>query len=96
MGDKSALHIEDARSPPTCQVGFTVHHSLPYGGRVHSKVKQLRTERGLSQQQLGAAVGVSRQTINAIETGRYDPSLALAVHLSRYFGFTVEEVFDVD
>ncbi len=63
---------------------------------MHSKVKQLRTERGLSQQQLGAAVGVSRQTINAIETGRYDPSLALAVHLARYFGFTVEEVFDVD
>jgi putative transcriptional regulator len=53
-------------------------------------------QRELSQQQLGVALGVSRQTINAIETGRYDPSLTLAVHLARHFGSTVEEVFDVD
>jgi len=59
-------------------------------------VKELRTEQGLSQQALATAVGVSRQTINAIETGRYDPSLALAVYLARHFGSTVEEVFDVD
>ncbi|WP_396652769.1 helix-turn-helix transcriptional regulator [Microbacterium sp. Marseille-Q6965] len=63
---------------------------------VRSKVRELRGERGLSQQALGDAVGVSRQTINAIETGRYDPSLTLAVHLARFFGAPVEEVFDVD
>ena len=63
---------------------------------MRSRVKDLRTGRGLSQQALAGAVGVSRQTINAIETERYDPSLALAVHLARYFGSTVEEVFDVD
>ena len=63
---------------------------------VWSKVRELRQARRLSQEALGRAVGVSRQTINAIETGRYDPSLRLAVHLARYFGRTVEEVFDVD
>jgi len=63
---------------------------------VRSRVRELRAERGLSQQQLAAALGVSRQTINAIETGRYDPSLVLAVHLARYFDSTVEEIFDVD
>lgn len=82
--------------PSTCQVSFTAWVTLPYGGLVRSRVKELRTEQGLSQQALATAVGVSRQTINAIETGRYDPSLILAVHLARYFGSTVEEIFDVD
>ena len=59
-------------------------------------MRQLRQAQGLSQAALGAAVGVSRQTINALETGRYDPSLSLAVHLARYFSTTVEEMFDVD
>lgn len=63
---------------------------------MRSRVRELRAEQGLSQQALADALRVSRQTINAIETGRYDPSLALAVHLARYFGSTVEEVFDVD
>ena len=61
-----------------------------------SHVRALRTGLGLSQQELAQQMGVSRQTINAIETGRYDPSLRLAVHLARYFDRTVEEVFDVD
>ena len=62
---------------------------------MRSQVRDLRQAAGLSQAGLAAAVGVSRQTINAIETGRYDPSLKLAVHLAHYFGRTVEEVFDV-
>ena len=56
-------------------------------------VRELRAERGLSQVQLGEALGVSRQTVNAIETERYTPSLPLAIALARYFGRTVEEVF---
>ena len=63
---------------------------------MRSTVRELRQSSGLSQEALGKALGVSRQTINAIETGRYDPSLRLAVHLARYFGRTVEEMFDVD
>lgn len=50
----------------------------------------------MSQAELGAALGVSRQTVNAIEAGRYDPSLPLAIRLARHFGRTVEEIFHVD
>ena len=57
-------------------------------------VRALRTERGLSQADLAAAMNVSRQTINAIETERYTPSLPLALALARYFESTVEEMFD--
>jgi putative transcriptional regulator len=58
-----------------------------------NEVRELRTGRGLSQQQLGEAMDVSRQTINSIEKERYTPSLPLAIALARYFGRTVEEVF---
>jgi putative transcriptional regulator len=60
---------------------------------VQNEVKNLRTAMGLSQQQLGEAMDVSRQTINSIEKERYTPSLPLAIALARYFGRTVEEVF---
>jgi putative transcriptional regulator len=59
-------------------------------------VRELRTGRGLSQAELAAALGVSRQTINAIETERYTPSLPLAFALARYFDKTIEEVFLAD
>lgn len=58
-------------------------------------VRELRTRKKLSQGQLAAAMGVSRQTINSIEMGRYTPSLPLAVALARFFRSRVEEVFDV-
>lgn len=57
-------------------------------------IRELRAGRGLSQADLAKAMQVSRQTINAIETERYTPSLPLALALARYFGMTVEEVFD--
>jgi putative transcriptional regulator len=59
-------------------------------------VRTLRVDQGLSQGQLATAMGVSRQTINAIETGRYLPSLPLAMALARHFGRAVEEVFHDD
>ncbi|MFI6794074.1 helix-turn-helix transcriptional regulator [Streptosporangium canum] len=59
-------------------------------------VRELRGAAGLSQQALGERLGVSRQTINAIEQGRYDPSLPLAIRLARFFSRTVEEVFHCD
>ena len=61
---------------------------------MRNAIRALRTERGLSQAELAAAMDVSRQTINAIETERYTPSLPLALSLARYFGRSVEEVFD--
>jgi putative transcriptional regulator len=61
---------------------------------VKNQVRELRTKRGLAQGQLAEAMGVSRQTINSIENERYTPSLQLAIALARYFGVTVEEMFD--
>ena len=57
-------------------------------------IRARRTRSSLSQAQLAEAMGVSRQTINSIETGRYIPSLPLALALARFFKATVEEVFD--
>jgi putative transcriptional regulator len=56
-------------------------------------VRRMRAGRGLTQQELAVAMGVSRQTINAIETGRYTPSLPLAIALARFFSTPVEEMF---
>jgi putative transcriptional regulator len=63
---------------------------------VKNTVKDHRALAGLSQGELAAAMGVSRQTINSIETGRYLPSLPLAFALARFFHSTMEEIFDVD
>jgi putative transcriptional regulator len=57
-------------------------------------IRDLRARESLSQAELAKALHVSRQTINAIETERYTPSLPLALALARYFKSTVEEVFD--
>ena len=62
---------------------------------MNNDVRELRDARGLTQAQLDEAVGVSRQSINSIEKGKYDPSLPLAIAIARYFGTTVEEVFHV-
>ncbi|MFE0588908.1 helix-turn-helix transcriptional regulator [Micromonospora echinospora] len=59
-------------------------------------LRELRQSAGLSQRELAQALDVSRQTINSIETGRYDPSLPLAIAIARHFHRTVEEIFHVD
>ena len=63
---------------------------------MQNEVRTLRTAMGLSQEQLGTAMGVSRQTINSIEKERYTPSLPLAIALARHFGRPVEEIFHAD
>jgi len=63
---------------------------------MRNRVRELRTAKGLSQGELAVAVEVSRQTINSIEQERYTPSLPLALALARYFGRSVEEMFDAD
>jgi putative transcriptional regulator len=60
---------------------------------MRNDVRDHREREGVSQGALGAALGVSRQTINAIETGKYLPSLPLALALARHFGATVEDLF---
>lgn len=59
-----------------------------------NEVRERREAAGLSQAELGAAVGVTRQTINAIERERYDPSLELAFELAAHFDCAVEDLFD--
>jgi putative transcriptional regulator len=63
---------------------------------MRNDIRERRAETRLSQAELATAMGVSRQTINSIETGRYLPSLPLALALARYFQTTVEEMFDAD
>jgi putative transcriptional regulator len=63
---------------------------------MRNDVRVLREERALSQGELAKAVGVSRQTINSIETGKYVPSLRLALQLAAFFGTAVEEMFHAD
>ncbi|QTE28682.1 helix-turn-helix transcriptional regulator [Pengzhenrongella sicca] len=63
---------------------------------MRNDVRARREEAGLSQAALAAALGVSRQTVNSLETGKYDPSLPLAFALARYFHLTIEELFHVD
>jgi putative transcriptional regulator len=59
-----------------------------------NEVASRRQQCGWSQEKLGSLAGVSRQTINAIEKGRYDPSLPLAFKLARIFGCSIEDLFD--
>ncbi len=63
---------------------------------MRNAVRERRTASGLSQAELAQQLEVSRQTINPIETGRYTPSLPLAIAIARFFGSTVEEIFDAD
>ena len=58
-----------------------------------NRLKVLRAERDWNQQDLADALGVSRQSVNAIETGKYDPSLPLAFRISDVFGLKIEEIF---
>lgn len=63
---------------------------------MNNRLRVLRAERNWSQAELADALGVSRQTINAIETGKYDPSLPLAFKIARVFALAIETVFQPD
>lgn len=58
-----------------------------------NKIEAIRTERGIRQDELAKALGVSRQTISSLENGRYNPSITLAYKIAKLFGMTIEEVF---
>ncbi|NYI71223.1 putative transcriptional regulator [Naumannella cuiyingiana] len=60
---------------------------------MENAIKDLRAERGWTQADLAAALGVSRQTVNSLEKGRYDPSLPLAFAISRVFARPIEQIF---
>ena len=61
---------------------------------MNTRIREVRRERRISQEELARAVGTTRQTITSIEVGKYTASLPLAYKIARYFGLTIEEVFD--
>lgn len=61
---------------------------------MNNRVRELREARGWSQGELAERLAVSRQTVNAVETGKYDPSLPLAFRIARLFRKTIEAIFD--
>ena len=58
-----------------------------------NRIEAIRKERGIQQEEFAKLMGVSRQTISSLETGRYNPSIFLAWKIARYFGMSIEEVF---
>ena len=58
-----------------------------------NRVEEIRKERGIKQEELAAALEVSRQTIGSLENGRYNPSITLAFKLARYFNMSIEDIF---
>lgn len=61
---------------------------------MNNRLRVLRAERGWSQAELGVRLDVSRQAVNAIETGKHDPSLPLAFRIARLFNLSIEEIFN--
>lgn len=84
-----------------CKVDITSentynYYNLTFGGYMKNRIKELREQRGLTQEQLGELVGASRQAINAIETEKFEPSIWLAYDISKVFECAIEDVFLFD
>lgn len=60
---------------------------------MRNRIEEIRKARGIRQDELAGLLGVSRQTISSLETGRYNPSIYLAYRIAKYFGMTIEDVF---
>jgi putative transcriptional regulator len=69
---------------------------LDVASTIQNRVKELRSDRGWTQQQLADLVGVSRQSINSIERQRYEPSLTLALKFARVFGLSTDAIFSLE
>ena len=60
---------------------------------MNNRIEEIRKQKGIRQEDFARALGVSRQTISSLETGRYNPSIQLAYKIAHYFNLTIEEVF---
>lgn len=60
---------------------------------MRNRIEEIRKEKGIRQEDFAKELGVSRQTISSLETGRYNPSIFLAYKIARFFGMTIEDVF---
>lgn len=72
-----------------CKANFTSKEVTA----LKNRIEEIRKSRGIRQEEFAKALGVSRQTISSLETGRYNPSIQLAFKIARYFGMTIEDVF---
>ena len=63
---------------------------------MNNRIEQIRKEKGIRQEEFAQLMGVSRQTISSLETGRYNPSILLAYKIAKYFEMTIEDVFIFD
>jgi len=77
-------------------VKHTLHVWVKMSENVKNRIREYRIERGLTQDDLAQAVGVSRQSINAIERNRYTPSLPLALRFAQFFQCTTDELFQLE
>lgn len=71
----------------------TFHERWKEGESVKNRLEEIRKSRGIRQEELAAALSVSRQTIGSLENGRYNPSILLAFKIARYFGMQIEDIF---
>ncbi len=85
---------EEARREPA--LAFLSHAIERWRLAMKNRIRVLRTERGWSQAELAQRLGVSRQTVIAIEKGKYDPSLPLAFRIARTFGLPIEAIFEYE
>lgn len=68
-------------------------HPERQGDELKNRIEEIRSQRGIRQEDFAKAMGVSRQTISSLENGRYNPSIMLAYKIAKYFDMTIEEVF---
>ena len=81
----------------TIRLIITIIYSIIIGDNLETKIRQFRQDKGITQQELADLVGVTRQTVNALENARYNPSLILAYKITRILGKdAIEEVFLLD
>jgi putative transcriptional regulator len=83
----------DMRTVPFYRPGVAAQSAPTRAPTMTNRLRELRTSRNWSQADLARELGVSRQTVNAIETGKYDPSLPLAFRIARLFARRIEEIF---
>ena len=76
-----------------CKVNFTFKKEV---GQMKNKIEEIRKQKGITQEDFAKSMGVSRQTISSLETGRYNPSIFLAYKIAKYFDMTIEEIFVFD
>ena len=87
------MPLEPNRPCPGRTAGLT---EASWDAALNNRVKVLRTERGWSQIELAEKIGISRQSVYAIESGKFDPSLPVAFRIAEQFGMTIEDIFEKD